>query len=236
MSDVTIPHPPGSFWAKKSFGDLPNWAWGGLIIGALVVISVWSKNAKASKTPGHPATIGGDPIPSNIVPQYTFVDESTINVKTPDVTPVVVPPAGPPVIPPTPVVTPPAPTGPGLLSDPYGGATGGALEGGTFDNYWGTWANDAAGVHAADYSGPPAGEWVVADNGSLSSLEKIASAVYGDTAGTNPQDAKFAILAAPENQSLLTRRAQEGGDIPTNWRGYVLPGDRVWVPGLARTK
>lgn len=91
------------FWKEKT-GPLPNWAWGGLGLGAAVAYSSWQRNRQAGKEEEEEATsTSGINMPDSIQPTYVFQDMDTTNITVPSA------PAGG-GRPPTPgPVTPPAP-------------------------------------------------------------------------------------------------------------------------------
>lgn len=77
--------PEKSFLAEK-YGPMPVWGWMGIVLGMALVYSTWRKNKQAiaaTQATTTPNAVGGQALPSNIVPQYTFVDESTTNIHIP---------------------------------------------------------------------------------------------------------------------------------------------------------
>lgn len=219
-----MPTPSKGFWSKHSFGDLPNWAWGGLIIGALVVIAVWNKNRQAAKTAAQAQgyTLSGQPLPGNIVPQYTFVDESSaiINVPTPPPSP-----APNPTPTPTPPPKPPASPKYRKLIDPNTAYNTGAID----LTQWMNVTNSA--TPDANAPASPSGEWVTVDNGKYSTVRKIAEQIYGKSA-ENWDDPALSIAMARQNQGLVMNRGVQSGSYADV---QVRPGDKVWVPGAGVT-
>lgn len=72
-----------TFWKEKS-GPLPNWAWGGLGLGAAVAYSSWRKNkADGDKADTATSTSSGIELPGDVAPTYVFQnydqDVTTIN-------------------------------------------------------------------------------------------------------------------------------------------------------------
>lgn len=100
---------PDKTFLGEKYGPMPVWGWMGIGLGAALAYSSWKHNKAASAVPQSttPNAVGGQALPSNIVPQYTFVDESTTNIH--------IPPLGgrPPDQPaPTPAPPPPPPPAP----------------------------------------------------------------------------------------------------------------------------
>lgn len=219
-----MPTPSKGFWNKHSFGDLPNWAWGGLIIGALVVISVWSKNKKAAQA-AQQATINGQPLPGNIVPQYTFVDESTAIINTPQ-TPASTPPPSPPAGPPPGPVTPPDPNANVVPEmDPFLAVLNNKID---YNSWYNQYGDPRVGTSTK-------GEWVTADNGKYNSISAIAQQVYGkayDTGGAPGYRLSAASIGyARQNQQLLQQRFAANGTLQ-DFQTQLQPGDKVWVPAF----
>lgn len=223
--------PSKSFLTQK-MGPLPTWAWMGLGLGGALVISVARKN-KAGAPVGTTSTLGGTNLPGNVVPQYTFVDESSVN------TSVNLPPGAgrPPDAPPP----PPVAQGPGLLSDPFQPPPGtytsdfsGFTDAGT------SWINSFIGQWWDSGTPNPAGEYVTVDRGNMSDLNGIAEAIYGPTqwdASTGQQmdvgrsrSDWLTIAEAPQNNDVLLSRWN-----PDTSNYDLQPGDKIWVPGNTRT-
>lgn len=71
------------FWKEKS-GPLPNWAWGGLAVGATVAVASWRRNAAAGKkSDTAESSSSGIELPGDVAPTYVFQnydqDVTTIN-------------------------------------------------------------------------------------------------------------------------------------------------------------
>lgn len=194
----------GNIWTKK-IGPMPGWAWGGLLLGGLLAMSTWSKNKQgaAAAKAAAPASISGQPLPSNVVPQYTFVDESTVNVHIP-------PTGGRPPVPPVPPVTAPPIMTPPPPPPPD-------------DDDRRRRRPPPPPVYQPPPP-PPGGRWVSiipwGNNqgaGTPSTLWGLAENVYGLGHGPQWQN----IWNAPQNADLRSRR----GD-PRN----IRPGDNFFVP------
>ncbi|MFJ8719739.1 hypothetical protein ACIRD9_42510 [Streptomyces violaceus] len=110
------------FWKEKT-GPLPNWAWGGLVLGGAVAYSSWQRNKAAAAAEDEEATstASGIELPGDVAPTYVFQnydqDVTTINQapagggRPPIVT--LPAPTKPPVTPPKPPTKPtPKPTPP----------------------------------------------------------------------------------------------------------------------------
>ncbi len=107
------------FWKKKT-GPLPNWAWGGLGLGAAVAYSSWQRNrAAAAEDDTAASTSAGIELPGDVAPTYVFQnydqDVTTINEAPPGggrppVTTLPAPDPGPTVPKPPPAPKPPPPT------------------------------------------------------------------------------------------------------------------------------
>jgi hypothetical protein len=71
------------FWKKKT-GPLPNWALGGLILGAAVAYSSWRRNKAAAKEEDEAtSSSSGIELPGDVAPTYVFQnydqDVTTVN-------------------------------------------------------------------------------------------------------------------------------------------------------------
>lgn len=70
------------FWKQKT-GPLPNWAWGGLGLGAAVAYSSWRRNKQAGEEEAATSTSSGIELPGDVAPTYVFQnydqDVTTIN-------------------------------------------------------------------------------------------------------------------------------------------------------------
>ena len=222
--------PSKSFLTQK-MGPLPTWAWMGLGLGGALVISVARKN-KAGAPVGTTSTLDGTNLPGNVVPQYTFVDESSVN------TSVNLPPGAgrPPDAPPPPPVS----QGPGLLSDPFQPPPDAYGPGGVNDGFTpagSDWINSFISQWWSGTNPNPAGEYVTVDRGNMSDLSGIANAIYGNTQNTQVSTPGtvgggdwLTIAEAPQNSDVLLSRWNSATST------YDLqPGDKIWVPGNTRT-
>lgn len=71
------------FWKAKT-GPMPNYAWGGLILGAALALSSWRKNKEAgAKAPEATSTSIGMQLPESVQPTYAFVDADTTTITWP---------------------------------------------------------------------------------------------------------------------------------------------------------
>ena len=73
------------FWKEKT-GPLPNWGWGGLVLGGALGYSVWKKNKAAKSSDSSDSatsTSSGTELPGDVAPTYVFQnydqDVTTIN-------------------------------------------------------------------------------------------------------------------------------------------------------------
>lgn len=108
------------FWKKKT-GPLPNWAWGGLLLGGAVAYSSWQRN-KAAGEEDEVTSTSGIEMPESIQPTYAFVDADTNNFTWPSMPagggrpptpPAPGPGTGPPVVRPPTIPNPPSMPKPG---------------------------------------------------------------------------------------------------------------------------
>lgn len=76
------------FWKKKT-GPMPNWAWGGLGLGAAVAYSSWQRNrAAGDEAAADEATsTSGINMPESVHPTYVFQDADTNNFTWPSAPP-----------------------------------------------------------------------------------------------------------------------------------------------------
>lgn len=70
------------FWKAKS-GPLPNWAWGGLLLGVAVVYSSWRRNKAAAADDKATSTSSGIELPGDVAPTYVFQDQDFTNITVP---------------------------------------------------------------------------------------------------------------------------------------------------------
>lgn len=202
--------PSKGFLTNKA-GPLPVWAWMGLGLGGALAISAWNKNKAEAAADAAPMAangkIHGQPLPANIVPQYTFVDNGVVNThvyvpplggRAPDA-PVTVPP-------PPPTVSPIRPTLPPIRIN------------------WPSLRLPSPPAAVPPPPPPPAGRWESIipwgrnqGAGTPSTLWGLAEKVYGPGKGGLWQN----IWNAPQNAALRNRR----GD-PRS----IQPGDNFWVP------
>jgi hypothetical protein len=112
------------FWKDKS-GPLPNWAWGGLLLGGAVAYSSWKKNKAAKQDAAAESSASGIELPGDVAPTYVFqnYDQDTITVPSAPAgggrPPVTTLPA-PTHTPPPPAPKPPVPTPPKPPASPKG--------------------------------------------------------------------------------------------------------------------
>lgn len=71
------------FWKEKT-GPLPNYAWGGLILGGVVIVSSWRRNKAAGEAEDEAtSSSSGIELPGDVAPTYVFQnydqDVTTIN-------------------------------------------------------------------------------------------------------------------------------------------------------------
>lgn len=220
---------PSKGFLTNKIGPLPTWGWMGLTLGGALAVSTWRKNkAQANagtNTPLANGQISGQALPSNIVPQFTYVDANTqiTNLPPPQVI-INTPPTGgrhkhtpaPPQAPPPPVVIPPPhrdpPKPPAWTFDLNNLFSSGDI--------W----NAFHPGKTAPPPAPPPGRYVAVipwgtnqAAGTPSTLWGIAENVYGAGQGQQWQR----IWNAPQNADLRNRR----GD-PKN----IQPGDNFFVP------
>lgn len=74
------------FWKDKS-GPLPNWAWGGLVLGGAVAFSSWQRNKSEGKEKEATSMHGVEVMPDSIQPTYVFQDYDYTNVTVPGAPP-----------------------------------------------------------------------------------------------------------------------------------------------------
>ena len=69
------------FWKDKT-GPLPNWAWGGLLLGLAVAYSSWRRN-KAAASDEAKSSSSGIELPGDVAPTYVFQDQDVTNITVP---------------------------------------------------------------------------------------------------------------------------------------------------------